>query len=130
MSDTNPTSDNPSGDVTLSHQTLQQSPKVVLVRIAGQGNSQTGRQIETYFDQMLEREKPRHVLLDLSELAFAASVFFGSLLFWRETMASEGGKLVLFALRPEVASTLRIATLDRVLTIRPDCQAALSALTN
>jgi len=115
-------------DVTLTHRTLSESPKIVLVSIVGQGNGQTGPRIEIYFDQMLETEKPRHVLLDLSDLTFAASVFFGSLLFWRETLASQGGKLVLFGLRPEVASTLRIATLDRVLTIRPDRHAAFAAL--
>jgi len=115
-------------EVQLSRQTLQQAPRIVVLSIVGEGDYHNGRRIETYFDEMLEADKPRHVLLDLSGLTFAASVFFGSLLFWRESMTARNGFLVLYGLRPEVASTLRIVALDRVLKICPDQQAALAAL--
>ena len=115
-------------DIKLSRQTLQESPKIVVLSIIGEGNYQNGREIETYFEEMMQTDKPRHVLLDLAGLIFAGSVFFGSLLFWRESMINQGGMLMLCGLRPEIASTLRIATLDRVLKIFPDQQAALAAL--
>ena len=114
-------------DVNLSQQTVQESPKVVVLQMVGEAHFSNGQQIEKYFEEVLESAQPQHMLLDLSELTFAASAFFSSLLFWREEMTKRGGKLVLFALRPEIFSTMRILTLDRVLTIRPDQPAALAA---
>jgi anti-anti-sigma factor len=115
-------------DLRLIRQTLAQSPRVVLVSIAGQVNVANGLQAEQYFDKVLQEEKPRHVLLDLHGLTFAGSLFFSSLLFWREKLAAQGGQLVLFGLRPEINSTLRIMALDQVLTIRADQPSALAAV--
>ena len=115
-------------DLDLARQTVQESPKVVCMKIAGEVDETNGRRVETYFDELVETEKPCHVLLDLSGLTFAGSAFFGSLLFWKEELAKNGGGLVLFALRTEVASTLRIFALDRVLSIAADQAAALAAL--
>ena len=117
-------------DAKLSRQTVPERPGVVVISIAGEAHFSNGRGIETYFDEVLEAVQPKHVLLDLSELTFAASAFFSSLLFWREEMTKRGGMLVLFGLRSEIASTMRILTLDRVLTIRADRQAALAAVTS
>ena len=39
-----------------------------------------------------------------------------------------GGKLVLFGVRPELHSTLRLLSFDKFLTIKPDQAAALAAL--
>jgi stage II sporulation protein AA (anti-sigma F factor antagonist) len=113
-------------DLQLSRQTVQESPKVVCWRIAGELDENNGRQVESYFDELVQAEQPRHVLLDLSGLIFAGSSFFGSLLFWKEEVGKNGGSLVLFGLRPEVASTMRIFALDRVLSICDDQQAALA----
>jgi anti-anti-sigma factor len=115
-------------DVNLSQFTIQESPKVVVLQMAGEAHFSNGQQIEKFFDETVESAQPKHVLLDLSELTFAASAFFSSLLFWREEMTKRGGKLVLFGLRPEIFSTMRILTLDRVLTIRPDKQEALAVV--
>src|SRR5437868_14717011 len=104
-------------DLKLSRQTLSQSPKLVLVSLAGEVELTNGLQAEQYFDRMLQEDQPRHVLLDLSGLTFASSVFFSALLFWREELTRRGGRLVLYALRPEIAGTIRILSLDRVLTI-------------
>jgi stage II sporulation protein AA (anti-sigma F factor antagonist) len=115
-------------DLNLSRQTLGLSPKVVLVAIAGQVDIDNGLQAEQYFEKVLQEDQPRHVLLDLDGLTFAGSAFFSSLLFWRETLTRKGGKLVLYGLRPEIAGTMHILGLDKVLTIRADQPAALVAL--
>ena len=115
-------------DVKLSHETLQDSPKIVVLRIVGTGDFANGRQIETYFNEILLSDKPQHVLLDLSGLTYAGSSFFSSLIFWREAMINQGGALVLYGLHPHVASALRICALDRILNICPDQQAALASL--
>jgi anti-anti-sigma factor len=115
-------------DLKLSRQTLLQSPKVVMVSLVGEVEFTNGLQAEQYFDTMLQEDQPKNVLLDLSGLTFASSVFFSSLLFWREELTRRGGRLVLYALRPEIASTMRILGLDRVLTICPDQPSGLDAL--
>ena len=115
-------------DLTLSRQTLELSPKVVLISIAGQVDIDNGLQAEKYFETMLQEDQQQHVLLDLDGLTFAGSAFFSSLLFWREALTRKGGQLVLYGLRPEIAGTMRILGLDKVLTIRADQPAALIAL--
>ena len=112
----------------LSQQTLQPSPKVVTLTVAGEADAINSLRAEQFFEGVLEADQPRHVLLDLSGLTFAGSAFFSSLLFWREEMTKRGGVLVMYGLRPEIASTMRILTLDHLLTVRPDQQAALDAL--
>jgi anti-anti-sigma factor len=115
-------------DLSLSHERVQESPRVVLVRIGGDVDIGNARQLEGHFDSVLQGEQPKHVLLDLSGVPFGDSAFFSALLFCKEEVTKRGGKLVLFGLRPELFSTMRILTLDRVLTIRPDQAAALAAL--
>jgi anti-anti-sigma factor len=115
-------------DLKLNRQTVAQSPKVVVVSLAGQVEGANGLQAERYFDEMLRQEQPRHVLLDLRGLTFAGSVFFSSLLFWRETLARQGGQLVLYGLRPEISSTMRILALDEVLPISADQPSALETV--
>jgi anti-anti-sigma factor len=115
-------------EVKLRHERVQESPRVVVVHVEGDIDALNGRAVENYFDTVLQGEQPRHVLLDLSGVTFGGSAFFSSLLFWREELTKRGGKLVLFALRPELISTMRILTLDRVLTIKPDQDAALASL--
>jgi anti-anti-sigma factor len=114
--------------VNLSHERVQESPRVAIIRIAGEVDSINGRAVESYFDTVLQSEQPRHVLLDLAAVTFGGSDFFSALLFWREALMKGGGKLILFGPRPELLSTMRILTLDRVLTIEPDQPAALASL--
>lgn len=114
--------------IKLSREKVQDAPPVVSLRIGGEMGGTNGRQAEAYFDETVQVENPKHVLLDLGELVFADSAFFSSLLFWREEMMKRGGALVLFGLRPEIASTMRLLTLDRVLTVRADKAAALAGL--
>ena len=116
-------------DLELKRETVSESPKTVVLSVIGELDETNGRRVETYFDETIETEKPRHVLLDLSGLAFAGSSFFGSLLFWKEEVAKRGGSLVLYGLRSEVASTMRIFSLDRLLAITDTREAAIEKAT-
>ena len=112
----------------LSRRTAQESPKATTLCLLGDVDAGTEEQVRAYFDEMLQTDRPRHVLLDLSGLTFAGTGFLSCLLLWREELARQKGALVLFGLRREFASTLRVVALDRLLTIRPDEAAALAAL--
>jgi anti-anti-sigma factor len=114
--------------IALSRKTVREAPKAIALSIAGEIDESNGRQLERYFDEAVAAERPRDVLLDMSAVTFASSAFFGSLLFWKEEVAKGGGRLVLFALQPQVASTMRIFAIDRVVTACPDQAAALAAL--
>ncbi len=112
----------------VSREIIQASPKVLALRLAGDLEEVTMREIERGFDEAVKADQPRHILLDLSGVAFAGSAFFSTLVFWNEEVKKGGGQLVLFGVPPTVASTMRIFTLDRLLTVRPDQAAALAAL--
>jgi anti-anti-sigma factor len=114
--------------MSVSHEKVLESPRAVIIRIAGEVDETNGRRAESYFDEVLRADQPRHVLLDLSDLTFASTAFFSPLLFWKDEVVKRGGSLVLFGLRPEIQRTMRIFTLDRLLTIWPDRASALASL--
>lgn len=112
-------------DLQLSHQSVQDSPKIVCIALSGEYDLASAPKAEKYFDELMQSESPQHVLLDLSQLSFAGSDFFSSLLFWKEKVAENGGQLALFGLQSQVSSTLRLFVLDRVVTVCPDRETAL-----
>lgn len=112
----------------LSRETACESPKIVVFRIAGDVDYLSVGSVERAFNEVLESDKPQHVLLDLSGLTFLVTPFMGSLLFWKEEMLKRGGKLALFGMQPAIASTLRLIRLDRVLTFWANREDALANL--
>jgi anti-anti-sigma factor len=118
----------PTPELNLSHENVQDSPRIVKVRIGCDVEAGNGQAVEKYFNYVVQSEQPRHVLLDLGGVTFGDTAFFSLLLFWNEEVSKKGGKLVLFGVRPELHSTLRLLSFDKFLTIRPDQAAALAAL--
>src|SRR5262249_30275009 len=113
----------------MKTQVLRDPPKVVCVSIAPEVDAGNVRTVEDYCEHMLETDKPRDVLLDLSGLVFGCSGFLGCLVYWKEEVRKKaGGSLILYGLRSELASILRLTALDRHLTIRSDQQGALEAV--
>ena len=115
-----------SARLTCHHHTIQDSPKVVCLALGGEIDHENEREAEKYFEERVDKETPQHLLLDLTNLTFAASPFFGALLFWKETLKARQGKLVLFAVNQELNSTMRLFTIDRLLSICPDQNTALA----
>jgi len=115
-------------ELIFSHEKVNDSPRIVIVRIDGEVDMGNAREVEGHFDSVLQETQPKHMLLDLSGVPFGDSAFFSALLVCREEVMKRGGELILFSLRPELFSTMRILTLDRVLSIRADQAAALAAL--
>ena len=117
-------------ELNFSHETVRDSPRIAVIQIRGEVDMGNARQVENHFDRVLQEAQPKHVLLDLSGVPFGDSSFFSALIVCREEVMKRGGQLVLFSLRPELFSTMRILTLDRVLLIRSDRAAAMSAVQN
>jgi anti-anti-sigma factor len=112
----------------LGRETVQDSPRIVVMRLAGDVDYLNVEGVEKYFTDLVGTEQPRHVLLDVSGLTFIVTPFLGSLLFWKERLGLGGGRLVLFGIRPAIEYPMRAMRLHRVLTFCPDRQAALDLL--
>jgi anti-anti-sigma factor len=112
----------------LGRERIQESPRVVVLRIAGDVDYLNVEGVEKYFNDLLEAEQPTHVLLDVTGLTFVVTPFLGSLLFWREKVAQRGGRLVLYGIRPAIDYPMRAMRLHRVLTFCPDRESALTQL--
>lgn len=128
MPDLSPGRESATPELNMSHEKLKEAPRVVRVRIGCDVEAGNGQEVEKYFNYVLQSEQPRHVLLDLGGVTFGDTAFFSLLLFWNEEVQKGGGKLVVYAVRPELHSTLRLLSFDKFLTIRPDQAAALAAL--
>lgn len=63
--------------------------------------------------------------IDLSEVSLLASAGLGALLTLNKSCKAGGGKLVLFGLNEDILGMMKIARLDKILTIKPDRDAAL-----
>jgi stage II sporulation protein AA (anti-sigma F factor antagonist) len=112
----------------MGRERVQDSPRVVVLRIAGDVDYLTVEAVEKHFSDLLEAEQPRHVLLDVSGLTFIVTPFLGSLLFWKQKLAERDGRLVLFGVRPAIEYPMRAMRLHRVLTFCPDRETALAQL--
>jgi stage II sporulation protein AA (anti-sigma F factor antagonist) len=112
----------------IGRERVRESPRVVVLRIAGDVDYLNVEGVEKAFSDLLEAEQPRHVLLDVSGLTFVVTPFLGSLLFWKEKVTQEGGRLILYGLRPALEYPMRAMRLHRVLTFCPDRDVALTQL--
>ena len=64
------------------------------------------------------------VVMDLKEVTLLASMGLGMLVSLHKSCASEGGKLVVCNVGPDLMQVLKITHLERVLKIVPDLEAA------
>jgi anti-anti-sigma factor len=112
----------------LGRERVQESPRVVVLRVAGDVDYLTVEAVERHFNDLLEAEQPRHVVLDCTGLTFIVTPFLGSLLFWKERLGQGGGRLILFGLRPAIESPMKAMRLHRVLTFTADRETALAQL--
>ena len=65
-----------------------------------------------------------HLILDLSDVEFIASVGLGKLIGLNGRLRSRGGKLTLRNPRPMIREVLMVTCLDRVIDIEPETKPA------
>jgi anti-anti-sigma factor len=68
------------------------------------------------------------VAVDLSQVAFVASAGLGALVGIHNSAKAAEGRLTVYGVAPELLQMLKLTRLDKLLTIKPDREAALKAL--
>lgn len=99
---------------------------ISVVRPVGRLDSATAGSLETAVDAVFEGGGKR-LVLDLSQLAYISSAGLRSaLIAGKKARALEGGKLVLCALKPEVAEIFAVSGFTAIFTICSDLDEALA----
>ena len=83
--------------------------------------------IETRFSGYCGGEQPR-VVVDLSEVEFLASIGIRLLTLNAKSMASRGGRMVLFSPTPEVRSVLEITGIPAIIPLYDGLESAQTVL--
>ena len=111
------------GRLTIS---TEEAPGAIIIKLAGEANVEEVDELERQLERLATVRVPLFVM-DLSGLAFAASLAMSTLLRFRSQLKSEGRALALADLRPMVCHAFKHAQLHRVFTISPTVEEALSA---
>ncbi len=82
--------------------------------------------VEIKFNASLPRDK--HGIVDFSEVTFLASMGIRMLIAAARTMDRRGKRLVLIAPRPLVDQALRHSSIDDIVPVAPDVEAAIALL--
>ena len=82
--------------------------------------------VEIKFNASLPRDK--HGIVDLSEVTFLASMGIRMLIAAARMIDRRGKRLVLIAPRPLVDQALRHSSIDDIIPVAPDLEAALALL--
>jgi anti-anti-sigma factor len=69
---------------------------------------------------LVERRRPRLLLLDFENVAFLSSTTLGVLLVLRKALHAGGGRLVLCHLTPQVSGVFEVTRLDTLFEVRRD----------
>ena len=104
---------------------VEQHSRGLIAKISGKAEVNQIDELDRQL-HLLTALSPKFVVLDMSKVAYVSSMGIGSLLRFRKDVEQTGGKVVLAALQQNVAATLRIASIDRVLPIFNSVEAALT----
>lgn len=88
--------------------------KCLIVRLAGEGDFDSARPLWSEFNQLLQQQPPRMVL-DMSQVSFASSVFMATLIQLRGKLRQQGATLCMFGLQQPVATAFEVARLDWII---------------
>jgi len=104
----------------------QRDDGVTWVVLSGQMDLAGAQQIDTRFSAVSGGS--RKVLVDLSGVGFLASMGIRTLVMGAKTVASKGGKMVLFQPNPEVEKVLVSSGIDTIVSIVHDHDTANAKL--
>lgn len=88
---------------------------VLVVSLSGELDQHTADELRTAIEKELDKDIARHMLLDLSQLAFMDSSGVGVLLGRFRRIHAQGGKMAAYALHPHLERLYELAALSRVI---------------
>ena len=111
---------------TVESQPVEGRDGVVLVRVRGEIDFNRSPELHEALLEVLE-QKPRRVVIDLSNVAYIDSSGVGTLVDAQRRLKRDGGRVVLAGLQDRVRGVLEISGLDQFFTIAASVQEALEA---
>ena len=105
----------------------EQADDVATVKLAGRLDSSNAQSTEENFSQVLAGAAP-HLAIDMSGLDYISSAGLRVLLVVAKKVQQAQGKVVLFALVPNVREVFSISGFDKIFAIYPDAATALAAI--
>jgi anti-sigma B factor antagonist len=114
-------------EVILGKLTIQieQRPAAAVVKLAGEAGQEEADDLAKQLQSVLDAPT-NLVVLDLSDLAYIASLGIGPLVSFRNEMTRQGRRVVITAPPSLVRETLRRASLQRIFGIYSTLEEALS----
>lgn len=104
----------------------EQAGDVVIVKLSGRLDSGTAQPAEESFARVLGSGTP-HLAIDMSKLDYISSAGLRVLLVVAKKVQQAKGKVVLFALVPNVREVFSISGFDKIFSIQTDAEAAVAA---
>ena len=95
----------------------------VALRLDGRLNMVAAPRLKTAIDEAVDGGRPR-IVVDLSEVSFMDSSGLGALIAGLKRARQASGDLRIAGVAPQVATVLRLTTLDRVLRAHDSVEAA------
>jgi anti-anti-sigma factor len=107
---------------------FEQLHELLVVTVAGRLDTASAPEFDAQVGPLLA-EPLRNIVLDLSEVTYISSAGVHSLLHLIKYTASQGGRVGLFAVRPQVMEIIDMSGFPTLLDIYPDRAAALGSRT-
>lgn len=108
----------------MEHQLVEQS---LVVRLAGELDLVDAAAFRQLVNDMLDRRKARHLLVNLEQITFLDSSFLGALLGAYRRFSQAGGRMMLVRVPPPVRPTLELSGVFRIMQEYPSEPEALAA---
>jgi anti-sigma B factor antagonist len=83
--------------------------------------------VSQLIDSLVQKARPKLLLLDFSEVVFMASFMQAYLLGLQKRLRRRGGQLKMCAMKEQVEESFQITNLHRLFAIYPDEQSAIEA---
>lgn len=107
--------------------TVRSSESSAVVAVSGDVGAGTAPTLRARIESLVERETPRQVVLDLSDVDFVDSSGLGTIVRAHKHLRKAGGTLSLVVTSDTVLRVFQMSGLDRVLVVHPSLDDALAA---
>ncbi|HEY2616065.1 MAG TPA: STAS domain-containing protein [Acetobacteraceae bacterium] len=114
------------GDTHMMLWSEEVTPGVTKITLSGRMDIAGVQEIDLPFNVLIGAQ--RALIIDLSEVAFIASMGLRTLLKGASAVAAKGGKIALWRPIPEVANVLEISGISALVPIVEELEAAIRAV--